>query len=164
MKTSNVHIKPQPVAVSNSRMSRKELEKAATDFEAVLIGQFFRLMQKTISHDGVVKRSFERGIYEDMLQNEFAKAFAKGGGMDLHEMIVDYFSGRRMVEPRSVMTETGKRIFRMNIDSVTKKNRPLPLKGQNVEKKIDITDSKGRFMNIDTTHYTRKIINEGEKK
>lgn len=69
----------------------KKLEKAAKDFEAVLMSQFFRLMHATVGDEGVIDRSFSRKIYEEMIQDEFAGAFCEQGGFGLQKVLVEKF-------------------------------------------------------------------------
>ena len=67
--------------------SRRSADTVARDFEAVLLGQMFRIMQGTVAGGGVIERSFQRQVYEEMLGDEFAKAFAERGGLGLHRAV-----------------------------------------------------------------------------
>jgi Rod binding domain-containing protein len=67
------------------------MQEVARDFESLLIGQFFKLMHSTITDRGVVGKSFQRNIYEEMLQTEFARAFSRRGGFGLHQEVVESF-------------------------------------------------------------------------
>jgi Rod binding domain-containing protein len=78
---------------------RSKLEKAARDFEAVLIGQFFRIMRSTVQSDGIIGRSFQRRVYEEMIQDEFAKSFAERGGFGMQELLIEKFQGVRSASP-----------------------------------------------------------------
>ncbi|GEM_PF-2796923 len=71
-----------------------KLEEVSRDFEGILIGQFFRLMSSTIGEGGIIEKSFQRSIYEDMLQNEFARVFSRRGGFRLHEILVKRLGAR----------------------------------------------------------------------
>ncbi len=85
-------------AAGNGNM--KKLEKAAKDFEAILMSQFFRIMHSTVGDEGVIDRSFSRKIYEEMIQNEFAGAFCEQGGFGLQKVLVDKF--KRCVDDKVV--------------------------------------------------------------
>ncbi len=67
----------------------RELSEAARKFEAVLIGQFFKLMHSTVVRRGALDKSFQRGMYEEMLQTEFARSFSRRGGFGLHRQMVE---------------------------------------------------------------------------
>ncbi|MBN1164360.1 MAG: hypothetical protein JXB45_07260 [Candidatus Krumholzibacteriota bacterium] len=67
------------------------LKRASRDFESVFISQFFKLMHTTVGNDGVLKRSFSRQIYEEMIQDEFAKAFTARGGFKLQDILIEKF-------------------------------------------------------------------------
>ncbi|MBU8922184.1 MAG: rod-binding protein [Bacteroidales bacterium] len=84
--------KISPAIGANRQIAEKaEIEKAARDFESILIGQFFKLMHSTIGDSGVIERSFSRKIYEEMMQDEIAKEFSKSGGLSLNKVLVDRF-------------------------------------------------------------------------
>jgi Rod binding domain-containing protein len=84
----NVPMKLQPAPLTSGIEGRRRLEKAAVDFEAILIGQFFKVLHSTVGNGGLIKRSFQRSIYEEMLQDEFAKSFAKRGGFNVHKVLM----------------------------------------------------------------------------
>lgn len=70
----------------------KKLEKAARDFEAILIGQFFKLMHSTVGDEGVIEKSFPRKMYEEMMQDQFAREFSGQGGFNLQKVLVEKFT------------------------------------------------------------------------
>ncbi len=73
----------------------KKLEKAARDFESILIGQFFKLMHSTVGDEGAIEKSFPRKLYEEMMQDEFAREFSGQGGFNLQKVLVErYTSGK----------------------------------------------------------------------
>jgi Rod binding domain-containing protein len=70
----------------------KKLEKAARDFESILIGQIFELMNSTVGDEGVIEKSFPRKMFEEMIQGEFAKEFSGQGGLNLQKVLVERFN------------------------------------------------------------------------
>ncbi|MBN2071814.1 MAG: rod-binding protein [Candidatus Krumholzibacteriota bacterium] len=110
-----IQMNPQirPVQAESSGAARtKSLEKAARDFESILIGQFFQLMHSTVSDEGMVEKSFPRKIYEEMMQGEFASEFTKRGGFGLSEVLVDRFNrgqgGEAATVPGALPGNTGR--------------------------------------------------------
>ncbi len=142
----------------NGIKNRRQLDDVAKDFEAILIGQFFRLMNKTISSEGFIKKSFERGIYEDMFHDELAKAYARRGGLNLHRIIVDYFNGSR-VSGRVPRLPAYKKIESVKLHD-NSSGRFMKLKvSDNRARRLEV---KNKYMEIDTRNYKRNLINKGD--
>ncbi len=160
MKIRNLHNNIPEGKRLNGFKSQKQLEEVAKDFEAILIGQFFRLMNKTVSSEGVIKKSFERGIYEDMLHDELAKAYAKRGGLNLNKIIVDYFSGASLTTRRGASLPGFRETKKVNIGGIKKVEEFLPLKGGPAEAKK--LETRSRYMQIDVKNYKRDLLNRGE--
>jgi len=140
--------------IKNSR----QLEDVAKDFEAILIGQFFRLMNKTISSEGFIKKSFERGIYEDMFHEELAKAYAKRGGLNLHRIIVDYFNGSK-VSGRVPRLPAFKKIERVRLHDNSGRRFMKLKENDNRSRRLEV---KNKYMEIDAKNYRRSLINKGD--
>lgn len=161
MKINNLHRGNFRETHLNGFKNEKQLEKVAKDFEAILIGQFFRLMNKTISNEGVIKKSFERGIFEDMFHDELAKAYAKRGGLNLHRIIVDYFSGAKFSGRSGPIMPARKKVEVIDIRKIEKKNdKPLRLRNASAEARE--LKAKSRYMHIDVKNYKRDLLDKGE--
>jgi len=135
-----------------------QLEDVAKDFEAILIGQFFRLMNKTISSEGFIKKSFERGIYEDMFHDELAKAYARRGGLNLHRIIVDYFNGSK-VSGRVPRLPAFRKIDRVRLHDNSSRRFMKLKESDNRARRLEV---KNRYMEIDARNYRRNLINKGD--
>ena len=144
--------------VLNGIKDRRQLENVARDFEAILIGQFFRLMNKTISSEGFIKKSFERGIYEDMFHDELAKAYSKRGGLNLHRIIVDYFNGSK-VSGRVPRLPAFKKIERVRLNDHSNRRFMKLKKDDNRARRLEV---KYKYMKINVKDYRRNLINKGE--
>ncbi len=68
--------------------SREEAEKAARDFEAIMVKQMFSAMWATVPKGGLLSGSREEEHYQEMLQDSLAKEFAKGEGMGIRDVIM----------------------------------------------------------------------------
>jgi flagellar protein FlgJ len=66
----------------------KEVEKAATDFEALLLQQMLQSMWSTIPKDGFLSGSQEEGMYRDMFHEALAKQLAEAGGIGVQDVLV----------------------------------------------------------------------------
>ncbi|MCD6379222.1 rod-binding protein [bacterium] len=82
--------KMEMTAARNLKRTRNcTLKNAARDFEAIFVGQLFKNMYSTVGNAGVIKQSFPRKIYEEMIQREYAKVYAKRGGLGLGKIIAE---------------------------------------------------------------------------
>jgi len=63
------------------------VEEAAKNFEEVFVEQLFRNIYSTMNSGSLVKKSFQRRIYEQMLQKEFADLYARNGEMGLARVL-----------------------------------------------------------------------------
>lgn len=73
------------------KKDKQGLEEAARDFEELFVGIVMKTMRKTIPK-GSTEASFQRDIFEGMLDEAYAKEIAKSDGFGLAKMIVDSFS------------------------------------------------------------------------
>lgn len=65
----------------------KDVDKAATDFEAMLLGQMLKSMWSTVQGPGLISGSREEGMYRDMLNEALSKEIADGQGIGIKEVI-----------------------------------------------------------------------------
>lgn len=74
----------------NQAVKKKDevaLKKACQDFEGYYLQQIFTEMRKTVPDSGLLEKSQGRGIYEDMLYEEYAKNISQGKGFGLADML-----------------------------------------------------------------------------
>lgn len=67
---------------------RAQREKAATDFEALLLQQMVQSMWKTVPTEGMLSGSNEEGMYRDMLSEQFAQELAQGQSLGLKDAVL----------------------------------------------------------------------------
>lgn len=64
-----------------------EIERAATDFEALLLQQMLQSMWNTVPQSGMLTGSREESLYRDMLNEQIAQSMASGRGLGIKDMI-----------------------------------------------------------------------------
>lgn len=77
---------PQNPAVN---AENAELENASQQFEALLLNQMLREMRNTVPESGLFEKSMAEEIFTSMLDEQYADAMARSGGIGLARMIVD---------------------------------------------------------------------------
>jgi flagellar protein FlgJ len=70
-----------------AKASEAEIERAATDFEALLLQQMLQSMWNTVPQNGMLTGSREESMYRDMLNEQIAQAMASGPGLGIKDMI-----------------------------------------------------------------------------
>lgn len=68
----------------NSNRQNKKIYEACQEFESIFISYLLKNMRKTIPN---VEESFSREIYTSMMDEEVAKAVARGAGLGLADAI-----------------------------------------------------------------------------
>jgi len=76
----NALAKVSPAAQQKTRAS-------AQDFEAVFINTMFSQMTSGLKGDGPFGSTTGTGVWRSMLTDEYAKSFAKGGGLGLSDEV-----------------------------------------------------------------------------
>ena len=66
-----------------SPQMQQKLKSTAQDFEAVFLGNMFNQMTADLKGDGPFGSTVGTGVWRSMLTDEYAKSFAKGGGIGL---------------------------------------------------------------------------------
>ena len=66
-----------------SPKTQAKLKATAQDFESVFLGQMFSQMTAGLKGDGPFGSTVGTGVWRSMLTDEYAKSFAKGGGIGL---------------------------------------------------------------------------------
>ncbi|ADR18134.1 rod-binding protein [Calditerrivibrio nitroreducens] len=61
----------------------KQLKQACEDFEALFYDMVMKTARKTVSNDGIIKRSFGEEVFTEMLDSKFSEEIAKStkGGL-----------------------------------------------------------------------------------
>ena len=75
-----------------------EAEKAAKDFEALLVSQMMKSMWSTTPADKTLFGSKEEEHYRDMLTQELSKQIANGPGLGIAPIILEELKGRLATE------------------------------------------------------------------
>ncbi len=68
--------------------AQAEREKAATDFEALLLQQMVQSMWKAVPSEGLLSGSNEESMYRDMLSEQFSHELAKSQSLGLKEAVL----------------------------------------------------------------------------
>lgn len=64
------------------------LKKVAKEFEEIFVNMLLKSMRSTIMDGGLTEKSNQRGIFEGMLDEEFAKQISEKGGIGIQDMMV----------------------------------------------------------------------------
>lgn len=64
------------------------LKKVAKEFEEIFVNMLLKSMRSTIMDGGLTEKSNQRGIFEGMLDEEFAKQISDKGGIGIQDMMV----------------------------------------------------------------------------
>ncbi|NDY42266.1 flagellar biosynthesis protein FlgJ [Dissulfurirhabdus thermomarina] len=65
------------------RRDPEALRAACRDFEAVFLRQLLKAMRKTVPKSGLLDGGFREELYRGLLDEEFARRMAEGGGIGL---------------------------------------------------------------------------------
>lgn len=68
------------------------LKSACQEFENYFVNQVFSEMRKTVPDSGLLEASAGRGMYEDMLYEEYAKNISSGKGIGIADMLYKQLS------------------------------------------------------------------------
>lgn len=76
--------------VTDSQLTQreKEMQKAAKDYESIMIHQFIKQMHNNVPVDPLVGGGNGEKMFKDLLYAEYAKAMTEKGGIGLVESIV----------------------------------------------------------------------------
>lgn len=72
----------------------KAVEKAATDFEALLLQQMFKSMWTNVPSEGLISGSSEEGLYRDMLNDALSKSVAENQSIGVKDVVLRELSAR----------------------------------------------------------------------
>ena len=81
----NFGIGPTPAATTRSAgaLTNPKARAAAEDFEAMFLNSMFSQMMTKVDGEGPFGGSQATGVWRSFLTNEYAKSFAKAGGIGL---------------------------------------------------------------------------------
>lgn len=65
-----------------------KIEKAATEFEALLLQQMLQSMWKSAPSEGMLTGSNEESLYRDMLSEQLAKEMAESQSLGLKDIVI----------------------------------------------------------------------------
>ena len=65
-----------------------EVDKAARDFEALLLHQMVKSMWRTVPSNGMLSGSKEEELYRDMLNEALATSISEGQGIGIRDLVV----------------------------------------------------------------------------
>ncbi len=65
----------------------KKLKESCQEFEAMFIKQMLSAMKKTVNKSGLIKENMGEKIFDDMLNDEYAKSMASTSEFGIAEMM-----------------------------------------------------------------------------
>lgn len=90
-----------------SAKERAAAHKVAQDFEALMIGMMMKSMRGTVGTDKLTGGGNGEEIYRSMLDQEYASAAAKRGGLGLAQAIERQLVGPEPRQPQSASAHDG---------------------------------------------------------
>lgn len=75
------------VKALGEKSSEQEIQKAATDFEGLLLNQMLQSMWNTVPQNGMLTGSREESLYRDMLNEQLAQSMANNQSLGIKEII-----------------------------------------------------------------------------
>lgn len=84
-----------------------ELKKASDGFEELFVHQLLKEMRKSIPKTGLLDGGRGEEIFQDMLDENYAKVITESGGLGLSDVI--YEANKKNEAPAQVNQETGRK-------------------------------------------------------
>jgi len=78
--------------LKNNFKSSHELQKAAQDFEAVLLNMVLKAMWKTIPKSGLFEKDSATKIYEGLTHSSLSEEMARNGGLGIAKVLAQQLS------------------------------------------------------------------------
>ena len=69
--------------IENNAKPDKDIQKAAQDFEAVLLNMVIKSMWKTVPKSDLFEKNSANNIYEGLMHSSLAEEMASNGGMGI---------------------------------------------------------------------------------
>ncbi len=79
-------------SLKNGPKSQHELQKAAQDFEAVMLNMVIKAMWKTIPESGLFEKNSSTQIYEGLMHSALSEEMARNGGMGIAKVLYQQLS------------------------------------------------------------------------
>ncbi|ABR46601.1 Rod binding protein-like protein [Alkaliphilus metalliredigens QYMF] len=79
------------------------LKEVTQDFEAVFINMMLKQMRATVSEGGLTEKSYGRGIFEEMQDENMAEVMSKGRGIGIAQELYRQLSHH--VQPRATVSQ-----------------------------------------------------------
>lgn len=73
------------------KIKSQQTEKAATDFEALLLHEMIKSMWATVPQNGFLSGGNEEAMYQDMFQEAVSNEIASGRGIGIKEVLIKEF-------------------------------------------------------------------------
>ncbi|MBC8550029.1 MAG: rod-binding protein [Candidatus Brocadiales bacterium] len=74
-------------SVKNSAKSEQQLQKAAEDFEAVLLNMVIKAMWKTVPKSDLFEKNSASNIYEGLMHSSLSEEMASNGGLGIAKVL-----------------------------------------------------------------------------
>lgn len=72
--------------------NEEELREACREFEQYFVNQLFKEMRNTVHSGGLIPKSQGEKLFEEMLDDEYAKEISKGNGIGISDMMYKQLS------------------------------------------------------------------------
>ncbi len=73
--------------IKNNAKSSQELQKAAQDFEAVLLNMVLKAMWKTVPKSDLFEKNSATNIYEGLMHSSLSEEMASNGGLGIAKVL-----------------------------------------------------------------------------
>lgn len=82
---------------------RARLRQAAQEFEAVFVGHMLKTMRQSFPQAGLFPSGAGQKLYQDLADQELARAMSRGGGLGLGEVLVRGLTRADQKKPSSLL-------------------------------------------------------------
>ncbi|MCB0321531.1 MAG: rod-binding protein [Bdellovibrionales bacterium] len=80
-------LKRSPVSLSGE-ITGKDPEKAAAEFESLLVGQMMKTMWDSVPKSGLFSGGYEADMYQEMLQQELSSFVGEHQSLGIRDMVL----------------------------------------------------------------------------
>lgn len=67
---------------------KRATEKAAQEYEAIMLGTILKSVDNNIDWGGIIKKDETHKIYQDMLTDQYARKIAEQGGVGISKSVI----------------------------------------------------------------------------
>jgi Rod binding domain-containing protein len=89
----------QPGPIKSAEMT--QLRRAAREFEAVMIEHMLKTVRQSFPKSGFMPSGAGQSLYQDLADEQMAKAISRGGGLGLGDVIIRAMTRSRMQKASS---------------------------------------------------------------